>query len=58
MNKNFNLVLEILDDFINSNRIRCIGCCKIIIDKEEGVVCNRCYNNLTPGQLQDLECDD
>lgn len=57
-NKNFELVLEIIDNFLSSNRVRCIGCCCIITDSEQGVICDSCYSKLTPGQLQDLEMDD
>ncbi len=40
----FQLALEVLDDFISSDRIRYISCCCIIVDKNLGAICAKCYD--------------
>lgn len=40
----FQLICEIMDDFISSDRVRCINCFKIIVDKKLGVICAECYD--------------
>jgi len=52
-----NLLLEIFDDGFKQ-KVRCLHCYVIISNKNDGFICQPCYDKLTPPQLVDMEFDD